>query len=330
MPEWLWEGWVLPAFSSCFAISLRRPRFKTTICGWVGSQLLKSHSYQFHIFALHHHARVYLAELFPYYIWHLYAFVNASSRWHHAMSHSWIILESLLNHSWYIVILLLNMLQLPRIHPQPQPSPACPQPGFRHCWLPARRVPRPNSSWWMGPCNTCGLADWSYNGYIIYHYDIYIYVGYLGYLYTYILSYIHLYIYAYIIVIWWRMVCIYIIIINYQFNLYHIQFVMLLYMGVQHFKGRKDDKDELKCYSNIQQYTLNAYFWLPQRTHTHIVFEAITPFRRLPGCWCCTSGAACVGSSIVPPWLESVHSIRHRSTGAAVLARIEAGQKTWL
>lgn len=34
-------------------------------------------------------------------IWHLYAFVNASSRWHHAMSHShhsWIILESFLIH----------------------------------------------------------------------------------------------------------------------------------------------------------------------------------------------------------------------------------------
>lgn len=117
-----------------------------------------------------------------------------------------IILESFLNHSWYIVILLLNMLQLPRIHPQPQPSPACPQPGLRHCWLPARRVPRPNSSWWMGPCNTCGLADWSYNGYIKWYYDIF-YVGYLGYLYTYVLlSYTYMYIYAYIVVIW----CVYI------------------------------------------------------------------------------------------------------------------------
>ena len=97
----------------------------------------------------------------------------------------------------YIVILLLNMLQLPRIHPQPQPPPACPQPGLRHCWLPARRVPRPNSSWWMGPCNTCGLADWSYNGYIKWYYDI-LYVGYLGYLYIYIhiiIIYIHIYIY---------------------------------------------------------------------------------------------------------------------------------------
>ena len=126
---------------------------------------------------------------------------------------------------------------------------------------------------------------------------------------------------------------IYIININSQLNLYHIQFVMLLSMDVQHFKGRKD---ELNCYSNIQQYNGNIYIYIKclflittEDTYSHSP-QAITPFRRLPGCWCCTSGAACVGSSIVPPWLESVCSIRHRSTGAAVLARIEATQKTWL
>ena len=73
-------------------------------------------------------------------------------------------------------------------------------------------------------------------------------------IYTYILL---SYTYIYICIHRCNMVCIYIININYLLNLYHIQFVMLLSMDVQHFKGRKDD---LKCYSNIQQYTLNAYF----------------------------------------------------------------------
>ena len=82
----------------------------------------------------------------------------------------------------------------------------------------------------------------------------------------------------------------------------------------------------------LQQYTaiyIKCLFLIAtEDTYSHSP-QAITPFRRLPGRWCCTS-AARVGSSIVPPWLESVRSIRHRSTGAAVLARIEAGQKTWL
>ena len=158
-------------------------------------------------------------------------------------------------------------------HPQRVLSPVW---GTAGCQLEGCRGPTAHGGWGLATrvAWQIGVTMDILNDIMIYYMldilDIFIY--------TYILL-SYTYIYIYICIHRCNMVCIYIININYQLNLYHIQFVMLLSMDVQHFKGRKDD---LKCYSNIQQYTLNAYFWLPQRTHTHIVLRQSPHFADCP------------------------------------------------